>query len=122
MAIAIGVDEDAVPRAWPALQDYLLREYNSGRIVVGDDARRIVEAVLFPPLSALSGPFAWVNRLVTLGLLPDDVRDQYRYAWSDRRARQLKRTLGVIRSVRRVLPKAVAWWPAARQRSSATEN
>jgi uncharacterized protein (DUF2236 family) len=71
---------DAVPRTWPALQDYLQREYSSGRIVVGDDARRIVEAVLFPPLSAVSGPFAWVNRLVTLGLLPGAVRDQYRYA------------------------------------------
>lgn len=118
VAIAIGVDEDRVPRAWPALQDYLQAEYASGRIVVGDDARHIVEAVLFPPLSWVSGPFAWLNRLVTLGLLPDAVRAQYRYAWNDRRARQLKRTLGMIRSIRRVLPKAVAWWPAARASSS----
>jgi uncharacterized protein (DUF2236 family) len=115
VAIALGVDEDAVPRSWPALQAYLQQEYSSGHIVVGDDARRIVEAVLFPPLSAVSGPFAWVNRLVTLGLLPDAVREQYRYAWNDRRARQLTRTLGVIRVVRRALPKAVAWWPAARK-------
>jgi len=122
VAIALGADQDEVPRAWPALQDYLQREYRSGRIVVGDDARRIVEAVLFPPLSAVSGPFAWINRLVTLGLLPDSVRDQYRYAWNDRRARQLKRTLGVLRSMRRVMPKAVAWWPAARGRASATET
>ena len=90
--------------------------------MVGDDARRIVEAVLFPPLSAVSGPFAWVNRLVTLGLLPGAVRDQYRYAWNDRRERQLKRTLTMIRSVRRVLPKAVAWWPAARGGPSTTES
>lgn len=115
VAIALGAEEDAVPRDWTALQEYLQGEYNSGRIVVGDDARRIVEAVLFPPLSAVSGPFAWVNRLVTLGLLPDAVRDQYRYAWNDRRARQLSRTLGLIRSVRRILPRSVAWWPAARR-------
>ena len=118
VAIALGVEEDAVPRDWAALQEYLQCEYGSGRIAVGDDARRIVEAVLFPPLSAVSGPFAWVNRLVTLGLLPDAVRDQYRYAWSDRRTRQLNRTLGLIRSVRRMLPRAVAWWPAARKRAS----
>jgi len=115
IAIALGAIEEDVPRTWPAVQDYLQREYASGRIVVGDDARRIVEAVLFPPMSLLSGPFAWVNRLVTLGLLPVAVREQYNYAWNDRRARQLDRTLGLIRAMRRMLPKAAAWWPAARR-------
>ena len=114
VAVALGVAEGAVPRTWLGVQDYLFREYRSGRIVVGDDARRIVEAVLFPPLSAVSGPFAWVNRLVTLGLLPVAVREQYGYGWSARRERQLHRTLAAIHATRRVMPKALAWWPAAR--------
>ena len=115
VAVALGVGEDDVPRTWERMQTYLQHEYASGRIVVGDDARRIADAVLFPPLSALSGPFAWVNRLVTVGLLPDALRQQYQFGWSDRRSRQLTRTLAVIRSVRRVMPAAIAWWPDARK-------
>lgn len=117
VAVALGVGDEDVPRRWLAVQEYLRAQYDSGRIVVGDDARRIVEAVLFPPLSAVSGPFAWVNRLVTLGLLPVSVREQYGYAWSGRRERQLHRTLAAIHAIRRMMPKALAWWPAARATS-----
>ena len=68
----------------------------------------IVDAVLFPPLSAISGPFAWVNRVITLGLLPPFVRDQYHYAWTSGRERQFKRVTGAIRGLRRVTPRALA--------------
>ena len=87
----------------------------SGRIAVGSDARMVVDAVLFPPLSAISGPFAWVNRLITLGLLPSFVRDQYQYAWSDPAHGNSERATSAIRDLRRVTPKAIAWWPEARQ-------
>ena len=45
----------------------MAQEYASGRIAVGADARMIVEAILFPPLSAISWPFAWANRLRDAG-------------------------------------------------------
>jgi uncharacterized protein (DUF2236 family) len=82
---------------------------------VGQDARLIGDAVLFPPLTALTGPFAWANRLVTLGLLPAAVRGQYRYGWNDKRTRQLNRTLAVLRVVRRASPRLTALWPDARR-------
>lgn len=116
VAIALGAIDAALPRSWAALQAYLTREYASGRVTVGSDARAIVDAVLFPPLSAISGPFAWVNRIVTLGLLPPGVRDQYGYAWSARRERQWHRTAAVIRTLRKFTPRPVAWWPEARRR------
>jgi uncharacterized protein (DUF2236 family) len=105
-----------VPRSWAALERYLEAEYASGRIAVGPDARLISDAVLFPPLSLVTGPFAWINRLITLGLLPSALRDQYRYRWDSGRERQLGRTFGVLRAVRSVLPRAIAWWPKARRR------
>jgi uncharacterized protein (DUF2236 family) len=115
VAITLGARESEVPRSWPDLEAYLGREYASGRIAVGTEARMVVDAVLFPPLSAISGPFAWINRLITLGLLPAVVRDQYHYAWSPSRERQFHRATAMIRGVRRVTPKAIAWWPEARR-------
>ena len=114
VAVALGVIESTVPRTWSALQRYLADEYASGRITVGADARVIVDAVMFPPLSAVSGPFAWINRLVTIGLLPESIRQQYGYAWSPSRERQLERILRMIRGARRMTPRVLAWWPQAR--------
>lgn len=115
VAIALGARSADVPRSWAALGRYLEGEYASGRIAVGQDARLIGDAVLFPPLTALTGPFAWANRLVTLGLLPAAVRGQYRYGWNDKRTRQLNRTLAVLRVVRRASPRLTALWPDARR-------
>ena len=108
-----------MPRTWAQLTQYLDAEYTSGRIVVGRDARAIGDALLFPPILAVPSPFAWANRVLTLGLLPDAVRRQYRYGWSDARARQLERTLAALRWVRRASPRLVAWWPDARRVLSA---
>jgi len=114
VAIALGAIDADLPRTWTALEVYLAREYESGRISVGTDARMVVDVVLFPPLSAISGPFAWVNRVVTLGLLPPFLRDQYHYAWTSGRESQFKRVTGAIRGLRRVTPNALALWPEAR--------
>jgi uncharacterized protein (DUF2236 family) len=114
VAIALGAIDADLPLTWTALEAYLSQEYGSGRICVGTDARMVVDVVLFPPLSAISGPFAFVNRVVTLGLLPPFVRDQYHYAWTSGRESQFKRVTGAIRGLRRVTPKALALWPEAR--------
>jgi uncharacterized protein (DUF2236 family) len=80
----------------------------------------VVDAVLFPPMSWISGPFAWVNRVITLGLLPPVVRDQYHCAWTPSRERQFHRAAAAIRGFRRVTPRALAWWPEARNQQAST--
>lgn len=115
VALSLGAQPADVPRTWAALERYLESEYASGRIAVGPDARLIADAVLFPPLSAVTGPFAWMNRLVTLGLMPNAVREQYRYDWTETRTRQFERTMNAMRAVRSISPRAVTWWPNARR-------
>jgi uncharacterized protein (DUF2236 family) len=115
VAIELGAKPDEVPRTWAALGAYLEREYASGRIAVGPDARTIGDALLFPPFTALPSPFAWMNRVITIGLLPANIREQYRYGWSERRARQFHRVLSAIRGLHRITPRVVAWWPEARR-------
>ena len=115
VAVELGVDPADVPATWPALQQYLSRTLASGTLVAGPEARASVDAVLFPPLSLVTGPFAWVNRLFTIGTLPASVRDQYRLAWTTRRAAQLRRVVRWLQAARRVTPRRIAWWPAARR-------
>ena len=115
IALALGARAADVPRTWSALEDYLLTEYASGRIVVGEDARLLAEAVMFPPLSLITGAPAWVNRLMTVALLPPSVRDQYHYRWDSRRARQFEHAVRAMRAMRAITPRVLAWWPEARR-------
>ncbi|GAA2223998.1 DUF2236 domain-containing protein [Herbiconiux moechotypicola] len=50
-------------------------------------------------------------RFVTVGLLPPNVRELYGFDWSVTHERRLRRTLGGVSAVYRVLPAAVRRWP-----------
>lgn len=114
-AIALGARPAEVPRTWVDLRAYMDAMYQSGRLVVGPQAREVTEAVLAPRMARLIAPAAAANRLVTIGLLPDPVRRQFGFAWSDRRERRLRTVLRVIRGTRRAMPPLLALWPEARK-------
>ena len=114
VAIALGAREADVPRTWVELGRYLDAAYASGTIAVGRQARDLASAVLAPPLAAFVAPVAWANRVVSVGLLPPDLRAQYGFTWSDAHDRTLHRTERAIRAMRRGLPTSLAWWPEAR--------
>lgn len=115
VAIALGARDADVPRTWTALTTYLEDTYASGSIAVGDHARALAEAVLRPPLSTLIAPITQLNRLVTIGLLPPRVREQYGFEWDDRRQRRLATALRALAAARRHLPGRIAHWPEARK-------
>jgi uncharacterized protein (DUF2236 family) len=115
IAVALGAASEDIPRTWNALQQYLAGKYASGEVVVGTQARELARLVLAPPLPAVVKPLAYVNRLVTIGLLPPHLREQYELDWSGTRERQLHRVLSMLRVGRRWLPRPVVWWPEARR-------
>jgi uncharacterized protein (DUF2236 family) len=115
--IALGAHGPAVPRSWAALVEYVASVYASGAIVVTDDARALAAAVLAPRLAVMTGPLAPINRIVTRGLLPPDVRRQYGFAWTPADARHLARVMRLLRRTRRWLPRVLAIWPEARSQS-----
>lgn len=110
---ALGAPEGA-PRTWPELQEYLAQMHQSGVLVVSAQARQLARAVLAPPLATLAWPAAYLNRLVTVGLLPPPVRQQYGFSWSRADEIRMSRALAVLRRVRRLTPNALALWPEAR--------
>jgi len=114
VAIALGARPTEVPRTWRALTTYLDRMIESDDLAVGSDASPLAHAILHPPLRLLTAPIAWINRQVTIGLLPDRVRVRYGFAWDDRRTRVLHLLLRALGVARRATPRRWAHWPEAR--------
>ncbi len=104
VAVALGADRDAVPRSWRTLQDYLEAQYASGAIVPCAQARDLAAALLLTP----------ALRLVGAGLLPAHLRLAYGFTWSRPRERMFRAAMAALRVARHMMPRRVAWWPAAR--------
>jgi uncharacterized protein (DUF2236 family) len=117
VAVDLGARPADIPRTWSAMLDYLDRMYQSGAIAVGSDARKLADRVL-SPIGGPGAPFAWMNRAVTIGLLPADIRQQYGFAWGRRQARACARASAILRTTRRLLPRTIALWPEARRLGS----
>jgi uncharacterized protein (DUF2236 family) len=107
---ALGAPAGA-PLTWRELQDYMSEMHGSGALVVSAQARRLARMVLAPPLAALVWPAAYLNRLVTIGLLPAGIRTQYGFDWSARNERMMNRAFRLLHTARRVTPRTVACWP-----------
>lgn len=122
VAIDLGARDAEVPRTWNALRTYMDVMYGSGAIAVSAQARELASAVLAPPFARFIAPAAWMNRLVTVGLLPERVRQQYGYPWSDARERTLRRVATALRGARRIVPPAIALWPEAKHVSSGSRR
>jgi uncharacterized protein (DUF2236 family) len=114
VAIALGAREEQVPRTAGAVAAYLAEMYASGVITVGPQARELAAAVLSPRIGRLAPPVAGLHRLITAGLLPAHLRDQYGLPWSPRHDRRLARGLALSGALRRAVPRRLAIWPAAR--------
>jgi uncharacterized protein (DUF2236 family) len=116
IAVALAAHDDEVPRTWSDLRTYVDRMYASDTIAVGTQGRELAKAVLSPRGGWLVAPATWVNRMVTIGLLPPVVRERYGMTWTQRDQRTVARLLSGLRMTRRLLPDTLALWPAARRR------
>jgi uncharacterized protein (DUF2236 family) len=115
IAIALAARPQDVPRRWDDLRGYMERVHASKTLAVGSHARELSRAVLSPAGAWAVAPATRLNRVVTTGLLPSDIREQYGLAWTDRDERRLERILSWLRAARRVLPDALALWPDSRR-------
>jgi uncharacterized protein (DUF2236 family) len=115
IAVALAAREDEVPRTWNEVRCYLDRMYASNSIAVGTQGRELARAVLSPSGGWLVAPATWINRTITIGLLPSQVREQYGMTWAPRQDRTIARLLSLLRNMRRVLPDVIALWPDARR-------
>jgi len=111
-AVALGASPDDVPRSWSAVRTYLERRYASGEIVVGQQALTLTASLLSPfrPRRLVTPAIS----MLAAGLLPSHVRRQYGFPWNRQRARRFRRTMVLLRLMRRVLPSFLTQWRRAR--------
>ena len=115
IALALAAREEDVPRTWHDLRCYLERMYASSAIAVGSQGRELSSAVLSPSGGWLIAPATWINRTITVGLLPSQVREQYGMTWTPRQDRTVAKLVSFLKATRRMLPDAIALWPDARR-------
>jgi uncharacterized protein (DUF2236 family) len=115
LAVALGASVRDVPRSWAALRVYMNERYASGEVVVGQHASTLAAALIAPFRNPLARRLVTpLLSLLAAGQLPLEVRVQYGFAWSDRRARRFIRAMSALRVARRVVPRYVALWKRAR--------
>jgi uncharacterized protein (DUF2236 family) len=114
LARELGAPPDTVPSDEASVTAFMQEARSRGEIVVGDDARRMAAALLSPNI-LVAAPAFWVSGLITVGLLPDDLRQAYGFGWDERRARRFQQATALVRGTRRLLPPFAREWPAARR-------
>ena len=115
VARELGAPADAVPSDEAGIAAFMREMRARGEICVGDDARRMASALLAPGI-VLATPVFWVSGLITVGMLPEDVRQAYGFEWDERRARRFQQVTALVRGTRRLLPPIAREWPAARRK------
>jgi uncharacterized protein (DUF2236 family) len=80
VAQVFGVPHDVLPRRYRDYEAYLRRQVGSLR--VSDDALAVAHSVLDPGVPLPMRPAARVASRLSLGLLPEPLREQYRVRWT----------------------------------------
>lgn len=112
--VALGAIDADVPRTWRDLTAMNARLISSPAIVVGPHALALSRALLDGTLMRTLVPAGWLNRTVTVGLMPSSLRADYGFAWTARNARTFARLATTLRRLRRVTPAVAARFADAR--------
>lgn len=112
----LGVPRGQLPETERELTTYLERMRASGAIEVTDSARRLGEMLLRPRGLVLRSALR-PARLLTIGLLPEEMRAAYGFAWGAADARRLRWLVKVVRGGQRLAPPRLSRWPIARRSS-----
>jgi uncharacterized protein (DUF2236 family) len=102
------------PERWPTSVAAFEAYWSSAvaGLRVTDDARGVVRDLLHPRHAP-----RWVRaampvvRILTVGMLPETVRQQYGFAWGPREERRYRRTIRAVRVLRALLPGALLRLP-----------
>jgi uncharacterized protein (DUF2236 family) len=106
VAHGCGVPEGGCPESWADFEAYV--RIVAEELDVTRAARSVAHATMVPPLpwplGRLSAP---LQQLVTSGTFPARLRDDFGFAWDDRRAARLDRFFVLVRAGARLTPAVV---------------
>lgn len=106
-----GISDRVLPRDWISFRYYFAKTMESGEVAVGRPAREIAQ-FLFTPRRASYGPFVRWIELMTAGLLPDRIREDFGMSWSRPRRAVFRASIAALRAAHPLLPKTLRHQPA----------
>jgi uncharacterized protein (DUF2236 family) len=116
----LGLPPDSMPATHAGLKRYVEGRLRDGSLwISGERREQAVAMILEPPytglLKAAVIPVTETVRLISVGLLPPEVRRLFGFGWDPGREALLRSTLLQLRLGSRFWPDAVRLHPAARQ-------
>jgi uncharacterized protein (DUF2236 family) len=111
----LDIPRGLLPRNSKQLDAYVREMLLGPHIVVGDTSRALARALLFPRGWRLMWPAFRPLQLLTIGLLPPAIQQDYGFTWNARDARALARWTTAVRMLHRGAPRFAREWPAARR-------
>jgi len=110
---AYSIPRDAMPDDYAAFRRYWDSMLRDG-LRVTETTRDVADAVLRPDLTVLAWPAMELLRMVTVGTLPRELRDDLALPWGPTRDRALAGSQVAIRRLMPLLPALVRRFPKAR--------
>ena len=107
----LGVPREHFPERIEDFDRYVARMLESGTVAVSDVALGLGRLVLRPRLRLLPGPVMIPFEIVTAGLLPPRLRDQYGLAWGPAQQRAFRVATAAVPRVVRLTPPLFRVWP-----------
>ncbi len=115
LAEPLGTTLQVRPGMWPQDEKAFEEYWHQGlqKLEIDDKVRFFLTKLvnlrfLHPAISKVMGPF---NRFVTVGFLPQEVRDQMHFEWSAEQQQKFERMMRALGSVNRLLPRVVRQFP-----------
>jgi uncharacterized protein (DUF2236 family) len=119
VAALIGVPEAVIPADHASLCRYFDGVVAGPVLEVTPSARRLADAVLHPPIRFVPRAAGDLASVLTLGLLPPEIRARYGFPWSPARERAHAALAATLRAAVPLLPRGLRVFRAARRSLSA---
>jgi uncharacterized protein (DUF2236 family) len=115
----LGLPPDSMPATYGALQEYIEERLTDGSLWISEERReQAVQMILEPPFTGLrrtaATPLTETIRLISVGLLPPQIRRLFGFGWDPAREALLRSALLQLRVGSRFWLDAVRLHPAAR--------
>ena len=107
----LGVPRDRFPPAHDDLIEYMASMVSSGAVAVDTLAAELGALVLRPRLRLLPGPAMIPFEIVTAGLLPPALREQYGLAWGAAQRRLYRLMVLALPRMVAITPPVLRVWP-----------
>jgi hypothetical protein len=107
----LGVPRDRFPSTHRELASYMTSMIASGAVAVDGRASALAALVMRPKLRLLPGPAMIPFEIVTAGLLPASLRDQYGLAWGAAQRRLYRLMVIALPRMVAVTPPVLRVWP-----------